>query len=175
MAQAILNPLRMEDLDDIMMWINDPEVTKNFNIIDREISREEEHSYLENIIKSENDFGYSIRTEEGEYLGNVSIYNIHWPSNHGQLGIIIGNTDHWGEGYAQSAVKEVLQKAFIDLKLHKVWLVAWEENEKNIHMYKKLGFQEEGLLKDQYLLNGVYHNMVSMAMLENDFHTLYPK
>ncbi|MBI1969879.1 GNAT family N-acetyltransferase [Candidatus Woesearchaeota archaeon] len=169
MVAARIRPLEMKDLNHIMEWVNDPTVVGKFANFQTPISREREQKFLEQIIASETDKLFAIETEQGEYLGNIGLHQIDWPSRAGRLALIIGKKAHWGEGYAQSALQELLRLAFEQYNLHKVWLVVFEENAKARHIYEKAGFQIEGFLRDEYFHQGEYHNMVRMSMLEHEY------
>lgn len=170
MVQAKLRPLQLSDLDKVMTWVNDPEIVGNFQHFNRTISREEEQQYLERILASPTDKVYAIETEGGEYLGNVGLHQIYLPSRNARFSIIIGNREHWGQGYAQKAIEQLLEIAFNQMGLHKVWGIVFEENEKNKHIYlDKLGFKVEGVLKEEYFHKGKYHTMLRIAMLEDEY------
>ncbi|MFH1637085.1 MAG: GNAT family protein [Candidatus Woesearchaeota archaeon] len=172
MPNVMLRPLNMGDLDNMMQWVNDSEIIGNFAVFNKKITREEEQKFLEKIIASENDRTFAIETEFGEYLGNVGINQIHWPSKNGRLAIIIGHKDQHGKGYGQSAIMEALRVAFEDYKLHKIWLIVFEENRKARHVYEKCGFKVEGILREEYWQKGEYHNMVRMSILEDEFYKI---
>ncbi len=169
MPRAIVRPLDLGDLDHMMEWVNDREVIGNFANFATPTSRSQEQKYLENLLKSETDKAFTIETEQGDYLGTVGIYQIHWPARSGRLGIIIGKPALRGKGYGQSAIKDVLRLAFEQYNLHKVWLVVFEENARSRHVYTKCGFREEGILRDEYFHQGKYHNMVRMSILDREY------
>jgi len=73
-----LRPIEMSDLDSMMNWINDPEITGNFANFNTPVSREEESKYLEKIIESETDKLFVIEDRGGEYLGNIGLHQIHY-------------------------------------------------------------------------------------------------
>lgn len=170
MPTAKLRPLELSDLDGIMAWVNEPEIVGNFQHFNRIISREEEEQYLERLLASETDRVYAIETESGEYLGNIGLHQIHWPSRNARFAIIIGRKEEWGKGYAQNAIEQLLKIAFEEMKLHKVWGLVFQENIKAQHVYvDKCGFKVEGVLREEYLHQRVYHNMLRIAMLENEY------
>lgn len=167
-----LRPLQMSDLDHVMTWVNDPDIVGNFSTFSHPISREEEARYLEKLLGSENDKVFAIESLEGQYIGNIGIHQIHWPSRLGRLAIIIGNRGHWGKGYAQSALRQVIAWGFNQANLHKIWLIYFETNEKARHIYTKMGFVQEGVLRDEYFHYGRYHNMIRMSLLEHEYRAL---
>jgi RimJ/RimL family protein N-acetyltransferase len=162
-----LRPIRVDDADAILAWINDPEITRNFAALGR-ITREQEVRFLEQTIASDTERLYAIETPDAELLGTAGIHRIHWPSRNGRLGIVIGRKDAHGKGFAQEGLRLLCGVAFRELGLHKVWLVHYATNERMRHVAKKLGFVEEGVLRDEYFHEGRFHDMVRHSLLEDE-------
>ena len=57
-----------------------------------------------------------------------------------ELGYWIGKP-FWGNGYIPEAVKELLRRAFEDLKMTTVWCGYYEGNEKSKRVQQKCGFE----------------------------------
>ncbi|MBI1968886.1 GNAT family N-acetyltransferase [Candidatus Woesearchaeota archaeon] len=168
MTDVSLRPLELSDLEHIMGWINDPEIVGNFGWFGKPVSREEEQRYLERLIAGP-DKVYSAFAG-GEYLGQVGLHELDGCNKQGRLSIIIGNKDNWGRGYAPQMIDALLDKAFNDLQLHKVWGVFLEQNTKAHHLFvEKCGFLVEGRLRKEYFRRGAYHDMIRIAMLEEEY------
>ncbi len=159
----------MEDVDNLMTWVNDSEVTGKFANFGQKFTREQEHAYIERILRSTTDKVFAIEDEQGTYLGNIGIHEIYWPSRVGKMALIMGNKQERGKGHAQRAIQELFRYAFEEAKLHKLWLIAFEDNKRALHIYQKVGFIEEGRLREEYILNGTYHTMVRMSILEREY------
>lgn len=169
MTGVSLRPLELSDLEQIMTWINDPEIVGNFGWFGKPVSREEEQRYLEHLISSPADKAYSVFAA-GEYLGQSGIHEIDWRNKHGRFSVILANKNQWGKGYAPGVVNALLEKAFTELALHKVWGMFVEQNKKAYHVFvEKCGFQVEGRLRKEYFRRGAYHDMIRIAMLEEEY------
>jgi diamine N-acetyltransferase len=164
-----LRPLRLDDLDHLMTWVNDPEITRNFAQLG-EISREQEQAWLERTLAATNERVWAIEDPDGTYLGNVGLHQIHWPSRNARLGIVVASRAHHGRGVAQAALKAVLDRGFAELGLHKIWAVHFHDNARMAHILGKLGFVVEGRLRDEYFHDGRYHDMLRHSILDAD-HT----
>ena len=160
-----LRPLGSRDLGHIMTWVNDPEVVKNFQNFDKKFSRQDEIKYVNKILKSRSDFAFSV-FDGPDYIGQCGIHQISWQNKLGRISLII-KREHWNKGYAQRILPLLVKYAFKKLKLHKVWLMYWKENTKAGHLYSKLGFKKEGVLKDEYFWRGKYHDIIRMAMINS--------
>lgn len=53
------------------------------------------------------------------------------------------------------------------LNLYKLYLIVDKENEKAIHIYRKLGFMVEGELVHEFFINGEYRNTIRMCIFQH--------
>lgn len=172
----MMKPLKLNDIDNIMTWVNDPEVVKNLQHFNKKFTRKDEEKYVKKILTSKNDFVFSFScpkqsrgvNQSGEYVGQGGIHQISWENKLGRLSIIV-KREYWNRGYAQEILPALINYAFKKLKLHKIWLMHWKENKKAGHLYKKLGFRKEGILKDEYFWKDKYHDMIRMAIIKRWF------
>lgn len=159
-----MRPLKLNDVNYIMTWVNDPEVVKNLQHFNKKFTIKDEEEYVKRILVSKNDYVFSFFNQLEEYVGQGGIHQISWENKLGRLSIIV-KREHWNKGYAQEILSALISQAFRKLGLHKIWLMHWKENKKAGHLYNKLGFLKEGTLKDEYFWKGKYHDMVRMAIL----------
>ena len=162
-----LEPLSLDHLDGIMTWVNDPEVTFYFARLGREITRDEEAEMVKTLIESETDILYSI-FEGDEYVGQIGLSNIYWPARNGRMGIMLCRRA-WGRRIGRRAAHLLLKRAFGELGLHKVWLIVRSDNEKGRRIWTSVGFQEEGLLRDEYFVKEKYYDMVRFGLLAPEY------
>jgi RimJ/RimL family protein N-acetyltransferase len=177
-----LEPLSLEHLPLVMGWVNDREVMQYFAEHQKPISVDDERLYLYGLIKSKNDKAFSI-FDGDKYVGQCSLNAIYWPARSARLFIVIVSEEH-NKGYGPEAIRKLLEIAFaerstgpsdadvasspvsaIGLNLHKVWLIVRKDNRNAQAMYLKLGFEFEGVLRDEYCVNGQYMDMVRMSVI----------
>lgn len=165
-----LRAIERKDLDEIMKWVNDQEVTKYLNAFLYPISRVEEEKFLERVMsRNDTEKNLVIETKEGVYIGQISLHKIDWKNNNAELGIIIGNKEYWGKGYGTETIKILLHHAFNQMNLYKIYLRVFELNKRGIRCYEKCGFKEEGRLRQNYFYNGKYYDVILMGILKNEF------
>lgn len=71
--------------------------------------------------------------------------------------------DYWGHGIGKKLLNESITWADSN-GIKKMTLTVLETNEKAIQLYKKVGFEVEGVLKkDKLLSDGNYYNMIMMG------------
>ena len=157
-----LEPLKMEHLPGVMSWVNDHEVMQYFANRQSNITDLEEKGYLQKLIDSPNDRAFSI-FDGDEYLGQTSINQIYWPARNGRLFVAL-KKEAQGRGYAQEALPLLFEKAWNELKLHKLYLIVRKDNRHSQALYLKLGMDFEGALLDEYCVSGKFYDMVRMSI-----------
>jgi RimJ/RimL family protein N-acetyltransferase len=119
-------------------------------------------------------FAFLIRTLEAEgqptrLVGLVDLVVVQWPHRDAYIGIGIGERADWGKGYGSDAMRLILRYAFDELNLHRVTLTVFEYNERAIHTYRKLGFQEEGRQRQRLRRDGRLWDMLVMGLLREEW------
>ncbi|KAK3402830.1 acyl-CoA N-acyltransferase [Sordaria brevicollis] len=96
--------------------------------------------------------------------------------HHRNAMIGVGIATEWrGKGYGGEAVDWVLDWGFGRLGLHRIWLAAFEFNERACRLYRKLGFVEEGRDRESVLFERRWWDLVRFGMLEGEWEQLREK
>lgn len=103
-----------------------------------------------------------------EKLGYVGIFAIDPIHRKAEFGIMI-DPKHQGYGYAGTATQLAMDYAFATLNLHKLYLIVDRINEKAIHVYEKIGFKVEGVLREEYFINGTFHDVSIMSIFQREY------
>ncbi|WP_434547882.1 UDP-4-amino-4,6-dideoxy-N-acetyl-beta-L-altrosamine N-acetyltransferase [Salinisphaera dokdonensis] len=72
-------------------------------------------------------------------------------------------------GSGRELGQAALDCAFLEMELHKVCGQALAFNEKSIRFHKRLGFVQEGLLRDQHFDGCGFHSVVCFGMLRQEW------
>lgn len=154
------------DLPMILSWRNHEEVRRHM-FTQHEISLEEHSNWF---FMAANNPTLRLMIVEDE-LG---------PFGYVQFSKVIpGGIADWGFYVRPDAVKgsgsrlghAALNFAFLELGLHKVCGQAMVENEGSIAFHRKLGFIQEGVLRDQQRINDVYHSIICFGLLATEWQT----
>lgn len=112
-------------------------------------------------------FWYVYR--EAELIGVAFLHSFDLVDKRARYAVGIYNEKDWNKGYGNEITQCVLRYAFEVLKLHKVELRVLEYNKRAIASYKKNGFVQEGVLRDNAFINNVWHNDILMGILNHEF------
>lgn len=168
--RLLLTLLIRGDAEDVLDWINNGEVVKNFQFFTRGFSFYDEVRYIEKMMNSPSDLLLGIITEEGELIGTCGLHEIDFNNSTARLGVIIGKKEYWGQGYAREATRVLLNWAFSEMGLHKIYLNVFTTNTKAFNLYSGVGFLEEGTLRSEYKIRGGYVDMLRMAILKEEWN-----
>ncbi|WP_391115855.1 GNAT family N-acetyltransferase [Psychrobacillus sp. L3] len=167
-----LRELSLDDAEERYKWCLDKEVTKHLNMPQKypPFSRVETRNWIKICIDKTNGYEQkAILTEQGKHIGWIDLKNIDKLNKHAELGIAIGDKNYWGKGYGLSAMSEMLMWEFNELELNKIWLRVEVDNKKAIKSYKRMGYMEEGILRQDRYRNGEFVNRLRMSILKTEF------
>ena len=100
-------------------------------------------------------------------IGLLALINIDRKNSKGEMRKMIGEDCERGKGYAKEATKLWLKYCSEVLGVNKIYINTIETNIKNITINRHLGFQVEGLLKKECVINDVEHDILRMAFFKN--------
>ena len=108
-----------------------------------------------------------------EPIGDVALLDIDPLNGKSTVRISIFNKEFWGKGYGTEALKLLISFGFNNLNMNRIGLDVFSFNERAINSYKKLGFQEEGRIREDLFYDGEYHDAVLMGLLKREFNQVY--
>ncbi|MEV6833775.1 GNAT family protein [Streptomyces sp. NPDC051133] len=113
-------------------------------------------------------------TATGELVGTVGTHRTGPRSGWFEFDIAIG-ADHRRKGYATEALVLLLRFMFAERRYHKCLAAVFAHNEASLALMRRVGFTEEGRLREHVFFAGRYHDLVLMGMLADEFderHTM---
>lgn len=168
-----LRPIEREDLPRFVQWFGDPEVRRYLHAaLPFSLAQEERwFEHLQERLEKREVVMLNIDTGDGEHIGSISLSDINWKDRYAELGIAIGEKEHWDQGYGSDAIRTILRLAFDDMNLHRIFLRVHADNARAIRCYVKVGFQKEGTLREAVFRGGSYCDEIVMSILESEFES----
>jgi [ribosomal protein S5]-alanine N-acetyltransferase len=164
-----LREVRASDVNDAYYrWMNDREVTRHLESRFHPHSREELLRYVQEH-GGPQDFFFAILLHAGDHhVGNIKIEPVNWIHRSGEIGILIGEKDCWGKGYATEAIRLIVGFAFQELNLHKLTAGCYGANAGSVKAFQKAGFQIEGVRKQQFFSGGQFVDGILLGLVRPD-------
>ncbi|UEX89391.1 GNAT family N-acetyltransferase [Staphylococcus ratti] len=110
---------------------------------------------------------FIIEDDDKTVAGIVELVEINYIHRNCEIQIIV-KPEFSGKGFAQFGFKEAIDYAFNILNMHKIYLYVDVDNKKATHIYEKLGFEIEGLLKEHFYTKGQYKSAYLMSLLKTN-------
>ncbi|KAH8832523.1 acyl-CoA N-acyltransferase [Flagelloscypha sp. PMI_526] len=89
-----------------------------------------------------------------------------------ETGEVVGWARALGKGYAKEVVEWLLGYAFDNLGYHRMGLNVYGGNTRAIKLYEKIGFKEEGRIREALYCNGKWEDSIEMGMLKREWKAI---
>ncbi|WP_331746366.1 GNAT family N-acetyltransferase (plasmid) [Streptomyces sp. NBC_00846] len=97
------------------------------------------------------------------FAGSVTVGETDSRAGRFKAGIEIAR-DHRGRGYATEATELILTYMFAEQRYNKCEIEVYAFNDASLALYRKLGFVEEGRLRQHEFFAGSYHDVVLLGI-----------
>ena len=162
---------RKDVTDRYLSWLSDPDVTRYLEIRFSPPKSLDELTIFLNAVNDSDDslmLGIFLKSD-GHHIGNIKLGPIDFKHTTGEIGLLIGDRDHWGKGYASIAIKLLSDFAFTKLGLYKLTAGCYGSNQGSLRAFLNAGFVEEGRRTDQYGLDGQREDAVLLGKVNPSF------
>jgi RimJ/RimL family protein N-acetyltransferase len=164
-----LRPLEREDAHLVQPWLNDPEVTATLRT-HGPLNLRAEESFIDKVTHSAHDLvAVVVRRDVDKAIGVTGLHQIDFEHRHAVFGITIGEKDAWGLGFGTETTFLMVRHAFATLNLNRVMLQVYENNTRGLRAYEKVGFKQEGVLRQENYRQGRYWDTIIMAILRPEW------
>ncbi|SDK53734.1 Protein N-acetyltransferase, RimJ/RimL family [Maridesulfovibrio ferrireducens] len=166
-----LRPITPADVnEEYLRWMNDKEITTFLESRFSEQTLESIASFVTSMISDPANILFAICEKQGNrHVGNIRLGPINALHSFAEIGILIGQRDCWGKGYASEAIGLVVHYAFNQLQIHKLTSGAYACNSASIRTFEKNGFVIEGTLKDHFRHNGNFVNCIKLGLINPNY------
>lgn len=168
--QIVLTPLGPSDVSaDYLAWLNDAQVLRYRGSKGFPTTMAQLESWVTSL-PDRGDLVLAIRTRaEGRHVGNIALNTVLAAHRSAELSIMIGAKDVWGRGFGSAAIALVTRHAFDTMNLHRLW--SESPNPAFNATMQKLGWQEEGVKREAFFLDGGFVDLRCWSLLEAEWRT----
>jgi RimJ/RimL family protein N-acetyltransferase len=168
-TKIYLRPVERSDAARIVAWLNDPDVTRTLSVY-RPMNLQNEEEFIARMSGSEHDVVLGIVVKESNaFVGVTGLHEIDFKNRHANFGINIGEKSAWSNGYGTEATSLMVQYAFETLNLNRIRLLVFKNNPRARRTYEKVGFRQEGVLRQERFSEGRYWDTITMALLRDEW------
>lgn len=155
--------------EEYLSWLNDEETTRGLASGLFPSTLDELKQFINGVVGNKNAVMFAICDNSNQtHIGNIKLDKFDWVSRTCELGLLIGNKNYWGKGIGYEVCKLTIEYAFSDLNMRKVLLAVYENNPAAISLYNKLGFVQEGCLRQHIFEGGSYYDKIYMGLFKEE-------
>lgn len=163
--EVVIRYPKWEDLDDLVTFANNLVTEDTFIMLNKQITKDEESTWLSDTISKieEGKKIHLVAVVNGKFAGNCEIRIRDKKQTHvGEIGISVASSFRQeGIGYQllSKLIEEGKKKGLKLLILH-----CFENNDRALHLYEKMGFKRSGLVPGVYAHKGDYIGEVTLYL-----------
>ncbi len=166
-----LRPITLDDGELIVKWRNDENV-RNHCMSRYPVTLESNADFYNEFVKTGKYKQFIVERIE-EDLGVVSypiatvyLKDMDYGNKRCELCIFTSNDNEWSSDSQSIAIKMLLNKAFNEYGMHKVYTYVFFRYSNEIELMKKAGFTVETILKDEVMFEqGKYEDVVRLSII----------
>ena len=163
-SRLLLQPMDTKFItESYLHWMNDLDVCK-FLETSIPYSEVELQDFVNWMIAKKVLFWAITLKYDGSHIGNIKIDPINEKHLIGEYGILMGDRNNWGKGFAKEASLSVISYCFDTLNLRKITLGVIKDNIAAVKLYEYLGFEVEGIYRMHGKYDGKYCDAIRMAL-----------
>jgi RimJ/RimL family protein N-acetyltransferase len=170
--RAVLRPVQRADLPRLWELLEDLDVkvlSETGPVVPISLARSEARFDQEAATPPQDQTWFAVEAD-GELIGQGGLYGIDHFNRRCELGIALGRA-FWGKGFGQDAVRTLVDYAFTHLNMNRVALQVLADDARAVGAYRKVGFVEEGRLRQHAWVRGRFEDELLMAVVREDWES----
>ncbi|MEO8436817.1 MAG: GNAT family N-acetyltransferase [Chloroflexota bacterium] len=171
--RLLLRTLAVDDATERYLgWMRDPETTRYLEARLVEHSLQSLHEYIESCAASPTELLLGICLPDGEHIGNIKLGPIDSYHRRAAVGLLIGEREQRGMGYATEAIVAVTARAFGAMTLEKLYAGCYASNIGSARAFLKAGWSEEGRSKAAWRADDGREDNIALGITLADWSAL---
>ena len=159
------------DIPTFVRWFNDADVLRNL-AMRAPMSEAAEERWFDGMLTRQGTTDLNLvicLNADDRAIGTIGLDGIDQADGTAEFGIAIGEPDEWGKGYGTDATRAICDFGFGELRLERIGLHVYADNERGRRTYEKAGFTLEATLRRAHFARGEHHDVHVMGMLRDEW------
>ena len=174
--KIILRAIEKEDLVLLHKWANDPFINTMIGGWHFPSNLNDQLKWFESLSVNSLNQRFAIETEDDGFIGTANLVDINWKDKNAFHGMLLGDKNIRGKGYAVDTIMTLMKYAFEELGLNRLDGSIIEYNEASFGVYvNKCGWKEEGNIKQWYYRKDRFWDKKIVGITKSDYRELIAK
>lgn len=170
-SRFVLRQAQHADADDLYQLYADQAVVQYMSFIPFTSVDEalDEMKWYERIFAEQSGLRWMIEDREtSKVIGTCGFLAYEQEHHRTELGYDLSSA-YWGKGIMKEVASCIIQFGFEQMKLNKIEAKIEPDNQASIRLVEKLGFVQEGLLRQHEYEHGAYVDLAIFALLQSEY------
>ncbi|MEZ4673869.1 MAG: GNAT family protein [Caldilineaceae bacterium] len=166
----ILREIMPEDSEAIYAIFSDAEVTRYYDLVTMKRREEADEliDFFDQRFETESMIRWGItRKSDDVVIGTCGYVLLH--RHRGEIGYDLLRSE-WRKGIMTEAIDAIVDFGFSGMGLQRIEALVMPENVASAKLLRKLGFAEEGTLRDYDHFKGAFHDMRCFSLLKQEYY-----
>jgi RimJ/RimL family protein N-acetyltransferase len=164
-----IEPLQTEDVPTICGWLKQREISQTFI----RFFPKERTQLSEYLLKVKSRRYFAVKYLKEHLVGIIGGENIDEENMKLEMKKFIGASDFRNRGIGKLSTFLFLYYVFEILNYNKIYIHSLDTNIKNINLNSKFGFELEGILYSEVLIDGKPRDVLRMGLLKSRWQALF--
>lgn len=165
----LLRTIELADASVLFSYWSDPVVARYMNIklFEKLAQATEMISLLNQLAEQEQAVRWAIvRKRDQLVLGTCGFNNWDKENQRAEIGYELGR-QFWRQGIMTEVLSKMIAYGFEKMELNRIQALVEPANEASLHLLRKLGFREEGILRQYERVKEQYIDLTMVALLKS--------
>lgn len=151
-------------------WLNSSEVCKYNSHHKYPVDKEELIDFIASVKEDRSSIVLAVDEKTSHiHIGNISLQEIDFISRQAEIAFLFGEVSYWGNGYATMAAQLIIDHAFKELGMNRIYFGTAENNIGMQKVGEKLGFHKSGVRRQALYRNGKFWDIYDYDMLADEW------
>ncbi len=165
-----LRAIEEKDFDILFGMINSPEIEKALGNFSLPVNEKQQREWISNYRNTESQIRLMIELDNGNTIGVMMLYDIDMKNGTAEVGYkTMASREDRLPGDMYDALTGMMKYAFEELRLNCLVAHTVVNNEASERLLRKVGFRQEGVLRQRVYQSNTYWDMKAFSVLKSEF------
>ena len=168
--RLILRSITPDDIEFVFQHFSNTEVNR-FILDDEPVQTMEQAQEIIDFYvpprKSYNRWVIKLKASETP-IGTCGFHKWDQRNRHAEIGYDLSPA-YWHKGYMTEALHPAIQHGFEKMDLNRIEAIVYPENTASLRLLERLGFQEEGLLRQSFRQGDRYYDHLILSLIKDEW------
>ena len=168
--RLILRSLMPDDLEFVFQHFSDPMVNHHLLDDDPVATRKQAQEIIDFYVPPRKSYNRWVLTQKADKtaIGTCGFHKWDQQHHHAEIGYDLAPV-HWHKGFMTEALRAALQHGFEKMELNRIEAIVYPENTASLRLLERLGFQQEGLLRQSFRQGDKYYDHLLLSLLQDEW------